>query len=69
MPRGQYKNTIKNSQGNMEDPTTTTLIYSNIADAQENNYKYIFIKIIEDFKEELTRSLIEIQENTVRRNK
>ena len=56
MPRGQYENTINNSQDNMAPPelsypTTASPGYSNIAEAQENDLKTNFMKMIEVLKE------------------
>ena len=74
MPRNQGKNTINNSQGNMippesSYPTTGSPGYSNIAEAQDDDPKTNCMKMIEVFKEEMNKSLKEIQANTKNRRK
>ena len=69
MPRHQHKNTVNKSQGNMAPPepsypTTARPKYSNIAEAQENNLKINFMRMTKVLKEEMSRFLREIQENT-----
>ena len=72
MPRGQHKNIINNSQGNMASPKPsfpTSLGYCNIAKAQENDLKSYLMRMIEAFKEEMNKSLKEIQKNTIKQVK
>lgn len=74
MAKGQYKNTIKNNQGNTAppDPSSPTIAspeYYNTAKAQENNPKSNLVKIIEAFKEEINKSFKEIQKNTYKQVK
>ena len=45
-------------------PTTATSKYSNTAEAQEEDLKTNFMKMIGILKEEMNKSLKEIQENT-----
>ena len=47
-------------------PTTAGTEYSNIAEAQEKDPKTAFMSMIEVFKEEMNKSLKEIQENTIK---
>jgi hypothetical protein len=68
MAKGQHKNTINKSQDNIAPPefiylTTKSPEYSNTAEALENNIKSNLTKMIEDFKEEINKSLKETQEN------
>ena len=44
-------------------PATASPGYSNIAEVQENDFKSNLLKMIEAFKEEISKSLKEIQEN------
>lgn len=65
MLKGQHKNTIKKSQGNMAPPehsytTTASPGYPNTTEAEENDVKANLIKIIETFKEEMNKSRNEI---------
>jgi hypothetical protein len=74
MVKGQYKNTINKSQGNMGPPepsygTTASPGYSNTAEAQENDLKSNLMKMIEAFKEKMNKSLEEINENTIKQVK
>lgn len=48
--------------------TTAYHIYSNTTEAQENYPKINFMKIMEVFKEEINKPLVEIQENTSNTN-
>jgi hypothetical protein len=69
MPRGQHKTTINNSQNNIATwepnyPTIASPEYSNTAETQQNDLKTNFINTIELFKQEMNKSLKEIQENT-----
>jgi hypothetical protein len=50
-------------------PTTAGSEYSNIAEAQEKDPKTAFMSMIEVFKEEMNKSLKEIQENTIKQYK
>jgi hypothetical protein len=47
-------------------PTTASPGYPNRPEAQENDLKSNLIKMIEAFKEEMNKSLKEIQENTIK---
>ena len=54
--KGQHKNTINNSQGNMATPnprysTTVSSGYPNVAEAEQNDLKFNFMKTIDTFKE------------------
>jgi hypothetical protein len=49
--------------------TTEITEYSNMVEAQENNLNYNFMKIIESLKEEMNKSLKEIQKNANRGRK
>lgn len=58
MGKGQCKNTIIKSLGNMAPPDPSYLAkeslgYSNIAEAQEDDHKSNLIKIIEAIKKEI----------------
>ena len=50
-------------------PTTASPGYPSTAEAQENDLKSNLIKMIEAFKEEMNKSLKEIQENTIKQVK
>jgi len=47
-------------------PTTGSPAYPSTAKAQEDDFKYNLINTIEVFKEEINKSLKEIQDNTKR---
>ena len=71
MFKGPQKNTINKSQGNIKPskhsyPTTASPGYPNKTKAQVNDLKSNHIKMIETFKEEMNKSLKEIQENTIK---
>ena len=71
MVKGQHKNTINKSYGNMEPPElsypmTASPGYPNTLEAQENDLKSNLRKIIVTFKGEMNKSLKGIQENTVK---
>jgi hypothetical protein len=71
MGKGQCRNTINKSQGNMvltepRYPTTASSEYLNTAESQENNLKSNLMKMIETFKEEMNTFLKEIQENILK---
>ena len=58
--KGQHKNTINNSQGNMATPNPR---YPNVAEAEQNDLKFNFMKTIDTFKEKkMNKSLNETQE-------
>lgn len=64
-------NTIKKSQGSMspiESSFPTTPEYSTAADVQEKCIKFNLMKIIKALKEDLCKSLKEIEENTSKKN-
>ena len=58
MNRGQNKNKIKKTQGNMEPPdtnysTTASPEHSNIAEVQENDLKSNLVKMLDSLKEKI----------------
>ena len=70
MARDQHKNKINNRQDNLASPepsypTTASPEYSDITEAQENDLKSNLMKMTDAFKEEMSKSLKEIQENTI----
>jgi hypothetical protein len=71
MAKGQFKNTINKSQGNMTPtepsyPTTASPEYPNTPESQESNFKSNLIKMTEVFKEEINKALKKIQKNTIK---
>ena len=73
MAKGQYQNT-NNSQRNMAPqdpryPITASPEYPYTAKAQENDLKFSFMKMIEAFKNGMSKPLKEIQENTTKQVK
>ena len=70
MPRCQCKNTTYSNQVNMSslDPSYPTTVphpaYTNMAEAQEKDFKTNYVKIAKVFTEEMTGVLKEIQANT-----
>jgi hypothetical protein len=61
----QQKNKISNTQDTTEAselsyPTISSPGYSNKAEAEENDFKSIFMKVIKSLKEEMKKPLIEI---------
>ena len=74
MAKYQHKNTINKSQGYMTRwehnyPITTSPEYPNTTEPQESDLKYNLIKMIEAFKKEANKCLVEIQENTMKQIK
>ena len=68
MARGKHKTISKRSQytkasSEPSSPTTADAEYNNTPEDQEADLKYYLIKI-ESFKENIYKSLKEIQENT-----
>lgn len=71
MVKGQCKNIINKSQGNVasSEPsslTTSSSGYPNTPEEHDNNLEFHLMKMIETYKEEINKSLIEIQENTIK---
>ena len=69
MSKGKLKNISNRSQSNVaptepSSPTTARPEHSNTTEAQEENLKTNFMEMTEVFKEEINKSLKEIQENT-----
>ena len=74
MAEGQHKNTTNKSQDNMAPPehncpTAASPGYPNTTITEEDDLKSNFITMIEAFKEEINKSLKEIQENTIKQLK
>ena len=60
MTKGQCKNTVNNSQGNMAPsetiyPITASPEYSNTAETEENDLKINHMKMIEGLKEKMNK--------------
>lgn len=69
MSRLEHKNTINSRHGNMSlpepgYPTIAGSEYSNINKAQENDLNTNYMKMLEALKEEINKSVKEIQKNT-----
>ena len=72
MAKGPRKNKCQGNSTPREYsyPTTaSTGCYPNISKTQENGLKSNLIKMTEAFKEEMNKSLKEIQENTIKKVK
>jgi hypothetical protein len=70
----KYKNNINRSQCNMAPsepsfPTARSPAYPNTLVEQDYNLKLLLIKMREAFKEEMNKSLKEVQENTIKQVK
>jgi len=71
MTKGEHKNTINKSQSNITPPEPSYSMterpeYPNTPKSQEDDLTSNLMKMIENFTEEMTESLKEIQENTNR---
>jgi len=71
MAKSPQKNTVNKNQGNKKTsnhnyPTTASHRCPNTTEAQEDDLKYNLIKMIETFKEEINKSIKEIQENKIK---
>lgn len=65
----QHRSKINNSQANMfpqksSKPTTASPKNCNISEVQDKDHKIVYINMIEDLKEELSKSIKEIYENS-----
>lgn len=56
---GQHKNTVNKNKGIMAAPVNTG--YTNAADMKESDLKSMFMKMLEEFKEETKKSFKYIQ--------
>ena len=68
MPKGSIKNTIHKTQVSMAPPehnysSTANARYPKETEAQEEDLKSNLIKMIKEFKEEMNKTLKEIQKN------
>jgi hypothetical protein len=68
MVKGKGKNIRNRNQGHMasSEPTSTTTVipgYSNTSGKQDSDLKSHLMMMIEDFKNDINKSLKEIQEN------
>ena len=68
MEKGKCKNITKRNQGYLgssepSSPTTASPGYRNTSEKQDSGLK-LHLMMIEDFKKDINKSLIEIQENT-----
>jgi len=71
MAKGQCKNIINKSQGNVasSEPsslTTSSSGYPNTPEGHDKSREFRLMKMIETYKEEINKSLIEIQENKIK---
>lgn len=69
MGRHQYNNTFNNLKGSMVTPESSGLMtgrseYPNPEEAEKNDLKYNFMKVIETLKEETKNSLKVMEEKT-----
>ena len=74
MANGQHKNTINKIQGNIalpqpRHPITASSGYPNTDQVQENDFESNLMEMIEVFKEKISTSLKETQENTIEQMK